>query len=109
MAHVREVGSGLSVAPADRCTVNVSEKSLGFAAADLLGSGGAMVGPGFRRRVPVVSRSIVKTAVAAGPVGKVGKGLIEESQIVLQQLRFKFSNFDLKRLAHEKAMRSSIV
>jgi len=84
IAHIREVGPRLGVAPAYRPTVNVSEKSLGFAASNLLGSGGAMLGSGFRCRVPVVSRSIVKTAIASGPMRKVGKGLIEESQIVLQ-------------------------
>jgi len=84
IAHVRVAGSGLGVAPAYRLTVNVSQKSLGFGAANLLGSGGAMLGSGFRCRVPIVSWSIVKAAVASGPVGKVGKGLIEESQIVLQ-------------------------
>src|SRR3989454_12831045 len=104
IAHIREVGPRLGVAPAYRRTVNVSEKSLGFAASDLLGSRGSMLGSGFRCRVPVASGGIVKAAVASGPVGKVGKGLIEESQIVLQQLRFQVSNFDLNRLAHEKAM-----
>src|SRR5207249_6706652 len=84
IAHVGKVDPRLGVAPAHRITVNVGEKSLGFAASNLLGSGGAMLGSGFRRRVPVVSRSIVKAAVASGPMRKVGKGLIEESQIVLQ-------------------------
>src|SRR3989442_15835596 len=88
VAHVGKVGPRLGVAPADRRTVNVSEEPLGFAAADLLGSGGAMLGSGFRCRVPVVSGCFVEAAVAAGPMRKVGKGPIEESQIVLQQLRF---------------------
>src|SRR2546425_8474946 len=76
VAHVGKVGPRLGVAPAYRRTVNVSEEPLGFATTDLLGSGGAMMGSGFRRRVPVVSGSIIKAAVAPGPVGKVGKGLI---------------------------------
>src|SRR2546422_7271718 len=84
IAHVREVGSGLGVAPAYRLIVNVSEEPVGFAATDLLGSGGSMLGSRFRGRVPVLSGSIVKATVAAGPMWKVGKGLIEESQIVLQ-------------------------
>src|SRR2546425_10399432 len=88
MAHVGKVGPRLGVAPAHRITINVSKKALSFAGADLFGSGGSMLGSGFRCRVPVVSGGIVKAAVASGPVGKVGKGLIEESQIVLQQLRF---------------------
>ena len=84
IAHVREAGSRLGVAPAYRLIVNVSEKSLGFAAANLLGSGGTMLGSSLRCRVPVVSGSIVKAAVASGPMRKVGKGQIEESQIVSQ-------------------------
>src|SRR5439155_7923230 len=83
IAHIREVGPGLGVAPAYRLIVNVGEKPLGFSAANLLGPGGSMFGSCFRCRIPVVSRSIVKAAVAAGPMWKVGKGLIEESQVVL--------------------------
>src|SRR5205809_7381161 len=84
IAHIREVGPGLGVAPAYRLVVNVGEQSLSLAHADLFGSSGAMLGSGFRCRVPVLSGGIVKAAVASGPMRKVGKGLIEESQIVLQ-------------------------
>src|SRR5438552_3652571 len=84
VAHVRKVGPRLGVAPAYRRTVNVGEEPLGFAPTDLLGSGCSMLGSGFCCRVPVLSRSIVKAAVASCPVRKVGEGLIEESQIVLQ-------------------------
>src|SRR2546427_8894227 len=84
VAHVGKVGPRLGVAPADRRTVNVSEEPLGFAATDLLGSGGAMLGSGFRCRVLAVSGCCVEARVASGPVGLVGRGLTEESQIVLE-------------------------
>src|SRR5436309_15895987 len=81
-AHVCEVGSGLSVAPAYRLIVDIGEEALGSAVAYPLGPCGSMLGPGLCCRVPVVSWSIVEAAVAACPVGKIGEGLIEELQIV---------------------------
>src|SRR5437879_8352388 len=84
VAHVGKVSSRLGVAPAYRLIVNVSEEPLGFAATDLLGSGGAMLGSDFRCRVPVLSGGIVKAAIAARPMRKVGKRLIKQLKIVLQ-------------------------
>src|SRR5207249_7956375 len=81
-AHVCEVGSGLSVAPADRLIVDIGEEALGSAVAYQLGSCDSMLGTSLGRRIPIVSRSIVEAAVAACPVGKIGEGLVEELQIV---------------------------
>src|SRR5207247_846139 len=80
-AHVCEVGSGLSVAPAYRFIVNIGQEALGSAVAYQLGPCGSMLGPSLCRRVPVVSWSIVEAAVAACPVGEIGEGLVEELQI----------------------------
>src|SRR5213596_766147 len=81
-AHVCEVGSGLSVAPAYRFIVNIGEEALGSAVAYPLGPCGAMLRSGLCRRVPVVSQTVVEAAVAACPVGEIGEGLVEELQIV---------------------------
>ena len=82
IAHVREAGSRLGVAPAYRLIVDIGEEALGSAVAYPLGPCGSMLGPSLGRRIPIVSRSIVEAAVAACPVGEIGEGLVEELQIV---------------------------
>src|SRR5207247_226707 len=99
-AHVCEVGSGLSVAPAYRFIVNIGQEALGSAVAYQLGPCGSMLGPSLSCRIPIVSRSIVEAAVAACPVGEIGEGLVEELQIVGEQLRLEFSDFNLSSSFH---------
>src|SRR5213596_2796964 len=81
-AHVCEVGSGLSVAPAYRLIVDIGEEALGAAVACPLGPCGSMLGASLGCRIPIISRSIVEAAVATCPVREVGEGLVEELQIV---------------------------
>src|SRR5207249_12046349 len=65
-----------------------------------LGPCASMLRPSLCHRVPVVSRSVVEAAVAACPVGKIGEGPVEELQIVREQLRLEFSNFNLSSSFH---------
>src|SRR5437763_8362176 len=76
-AHVCEVGSGLSVAPAYRLIVNIGKEALGSTVAYQLGPCGSMLGTSLGRRIPIVSRSIVEAAGAACPAEKIGEGLVE--------------------------------
>src|SRR5207249_9043797 len=99
-AHVFEVGSGLSVTPAYRLIVDIGEEALGSAVAYQLGPCGSVLGTSLGCRIPIVSRSIVEAAVTACPVGEIGEGFVEELQIVGEQLRLEFSDFNLSSAFH---------
>src|SRR5207247_8677485 len=99
-AHVCEVGSGLSAAPSYRLIVDIGEEALRSAFVYPLGPCGSMLGPSLGCRIPIVSRSIVEAAVTACPVGEIGEGLVEELQIVGEQLRLEFSDFNLSSSFH---------
>src|SRR5207247_9375580 len=61
-----------------------------------------MLGPSLGRRIPIVSRSIVKAAVAACPMGEIGESPVEELQIVREQLPVEFSDFNLSSSFHKQ-------